>query len=167
MHPHSRTLLKELHKTLPMSATRARGNFKKELDRQAAERWRASARGQKMALIDKDLPSKKYGQLVAELSRRHANLLLQLRINHAPLQPYLARIGKASPPPARPAAKPQKPSRTTSSPALPTPCIALSISGLSATPAAPSAPSSTSPTLSARSSTTSTRQAASVVSLER
>ena len=48
-----------------------------------------------MASIDKTLPSKHYGQLIAGLSRRHANLLLQLRTNHVPLQAYLARIGKA------------------------------------------------------------------------
>ncbi|RPD60879.1 hypothetical protein L227DRAFT_464700, partial [Lentinus tigrinus ALCF2SS1-6] len=40
------------------------------------------------------LPSKKYGALVAALPRRHANLLIQLRTNHVPLQTYLARIGK-------------------------------------------------------------------------
>ena len=88
-------LPKDLRKTLPMSATRARGIFQAELDRRAAERWRTSERGRRLAEIDKTLPSKKYGQLIAGLSRRHANLLLQLRTNHVPLQTYLARIGKA------------------------------------------------------------------------
>ena len=87
-------LPKELRKPLPASVTRIRGTFKAELDRVAAERWRASARGRRLAEIDKTLPSKKYGQLIASLSRRHANLLFQLRTNHVPLQTYLARIGK-------------------------------------------------------------------------
>ena len=91
-------LPKELRKSLPMSTTRARGTFKAELDRRAAERWRTSERGRRMAEIDKSLPSKKYGQLIAGLSRRHANLLLQLRTNHVPLQSYLARIGKTPTP---------------------------------------------------------------------
>ena len=88
------SLPKELRKPLPMSTTRARGTFKAELDRRAAERWRTSERGRRLEAIDKSLPSKKYGQLIAGLSRRHANLLLQLRTNHVPLQTYLARIGK-------------------------------------------------------------------------
>ena len=87
-------LPKELRKTLPLSATRARGTFKAELDRLAADRWRKSERGRRLAAIDKSLPSKTYGQLIARLSRRHANLLLQLCTNHVPLQTYLARIGK-------------------------------------------------------------------------
>ena len=77
-----------------MSTTHARGNYKAELDRLAAERWRTSVRGRRFAEIDKSLPSKKYDALIAGLSRRHANLLLQLRTNHVPLQTYLARIGK-------------------------------------------------------------------------
>ena len=52
-------------------------------------------RGRRFAEIDKSLPSKKYDTLIAGLSRRHANLLLQLRTNHVPLQTYLAQIGKA------------------------------------------------------------------------
>ena len=87
-------LPKELRKPLPLSTTRARGAFKTELDRRAADRWRASERGRRLAEIGTSLPSKTYGQLIAGLSRRHANLLLQLRTNHVPLQAYLARIGK-------------------------------------------------------------------------
>ncbi|EIW59062.1 uncharacterized protein TRAVEDRAFT_122293 [Trametes versicolor FP-101664 SS1] len=42
------------------------------------------------------MPSKKYGALIADLPRRHANLLIQFRTNHVPLQAYMERIGKAS-----------------------------------------------------------------------
>ena len=38
-------LPKELRKTLPLSTTRARGTFKAELDRRAADQWRASEHG--------------------------------------------------------------------------------------------------------------------------
>ena len=44
--------------------------------------------------IDGSMPSQKYEKLIASLSRRHANLLLQLRTGHVPLNPYLERIGK-------------------------------------------------------------------------
>ena len=70
-------------------------HIKTELDRRAAYRWRTSERGRRLAEIDKSLPSKSYGQLISGLSRRHANLLSQLRTNHVPLQTYLARIGKS------------------------------------------------------------------------
>ena len=79
---------------LKSATPRARGNYKAELDRLAAERWRTSVRGRRFAEIDKSLPSKKYDALISGLSRRHANLLLQLRTNHVPLQTYLGRIGK-------------------------------------------------------------------------
>ena len=85
----------QLRKPLPLSATRARGTFKTVLDRRAADRWRSSIRGRRMADIDKTLPSKAYDELIRPLSRRHANLLFQLRANHVPLQTYLERIGKA------------------------------------------------------------------------
>lgn len=91
----TRHLPKSLRKTLPLSTTRARQNYKAELDRRASERWRTSTRGVRLAPVDKSLPSKNYGALVASLPRRHANLLMQFRTNHVPLQDYLARIGKA------------------------------------------------------------------------
>ena len=47
-----------------------------------------------MREIDGSLPSRKYETLIAPLSRRHANLLLQLRTGHIPLNTYLERIGK-------------------------------------------------------------------------
>lgn len=70
-------------------------NYNMELERRAAKRWRTSVRGVRMAEVDGTMPSKKYGALVAELPRRHANLLMQFRTNHVPLQSYLERIGKA------------------------------------------------------------------------
>ena len=88
-------LPKELRKTLPLSASRARQNFKQELERRARELWRTSRRGVRMAEIDGGLPSQKYEKLITPLSRRHANLLMQLRTGHIPLNTYLERIGKS------------------------------------------------------------------------
>lgn len=96
-HEHSsdpRQLPKSLRKPLPLSATRARQNFKAELERWAGVQWRTSVRSVRMAEVDAAMPLKKYGALIADLPRRHANLLLQFRTNHIPLQAYLARIGK-------------------------------------------------------------------------
>ncbi len=91
----TRLLPKSLRKPLPLSASRARQNFQHELDRRAGVRWRTSRRGVRMAEIDGAMPSKKYGALISELPRRHANLLMQFRTNHVPLQAYMKRIGKA------------------------------------------------------------------------
>ncbi|OSC98668.1 hypothetical protein PYCCODRAFT_1417243 [Trametes coccinea BRFM310] len=49
-----------------------------------------------MAEIDPALPSKHFDELLSPLPRRHANLLLQLRTGHVPLQTYFARIGKTA-----------------------------------------------------------------------
>lgn len=91
----TRQLPKSLRKMLPLSSSRARQNFKDELDRRPGVRWRTSGRGVRMAEVDGAMPSKKYGALISTLPRRHANLLVQFRTNHVPLQAYLARIGKA------------------------------------------------------------------------
>lgn len=95
-----------------------------------------SERGRRLAEADKSLPSKNYGQLIAGLSRRHANLLLQLRTNHVPSQTHLARIGKAltsTRPTCREAPETVAHSLTTSSPAPRIPCIAQFTSVPSAT----------------------------------
>ncbi|KAI8970558.1 hypothetical protein BD414DRAFT_427761 [Trametes punicea] len=42
------------------------------------------------------MPSKLFDGLTANIPRRHANLLIQFRTNHVPLQTYLHRIGKAA-----------------------------------------------------------------------
>ncbi|KAL7284522.1 hypothetical protein ACG7TL_001813 [Trametes sanguinea] len=87
-----------LRKPLPLSVSKARQTFKAHLRQQAAERWRTSPRGLRMAEIDQALPSKRFDELVCSLPRRHANLLLQLRVGHIPLQVYFARIGKTASP---------------------------------------------------------------------
>ncbi|KAL7280517.1 hypothetical protein ACG7TL_005449 [Trametes sanguinea] len=88
-------LPRRLRTPLPSSTSRAGQNFNTELERKAVERWRTSRRGIRMMEIDNKLPSKNFAALTQRLPRRHANLLLQLRTNHVPLQTYLHRIGKA------------------------------------------------------------------------
>ncbi|KAI0363579.1 hypothetical protein BV20DRAFT_926390, partial [Pilatotrama ljubarskyi] len=54
-------LPRPLRTMLPLSATRARQNFKAEVQGRAAERWRTSLRGQHMAVeVDGSMPSKKF-----------------------------------------------------------------------------------------------------------
>lgn len=88
-------LPKELRRPLPLSVSRARQNFAQELDHRASDRWRTSRRGLRMVEIDKGLPSRKYAEHIAHLSHQHANVLLQLRTGHVPLQTYFEHIGKA------------------------------------------------------------------------
>ncbi|CDO75057.1 hypothetical protein BN946_scf184757.g12 [Trametes cinnabarina] len=92
----SAELPRALRKPLPLSVSKARQNFKAHLNAKAAERWRTSVRGMRVAEIDPSLPSKKFDELLVSLPRRHANLLLQLRLGHVPLQTYFARISKAA-----------------------------------------------------------------------
>lgn len=87
-------LPKELRHPLPLSISRARQNYATELTRRAAARWQDSRRGRWMAEIDSNLPSQKYAEKISHLSRRHANLLLQLRTGHVPLETYLEQTGK-------------------------------------------------------------------------
>ncbi|OJT07833.1 hypothetical protein TRAPUB_1235 [Trametes pubescens] len=89
-----RQLPESLRTPLPLSTSRARQNYKLELNRRAGVQWRTSVRGVRMAEVDGAMPSKRYGALISALPRRHANLLIQFRTNHVPLQAYFARTEK-------------------------------------------------------------------------
>jgi hypothetical protein len=52
----------------------------------------------KMKEIDDSMPSKRYAKLVAELPRKKASLIMQLRSGHIPLQAHLFRIAWAEAP---------------------------------------------------------------------
>ncbi|CDO74895.1 hypothetical protein BN946_scf184988.g2 [Trametes cinnabarina] len=88
-------LPRSLRKGLPQSSSRLRQSFKTELEQCAAQRWRASHHGTRMADINGAMPSKAFDKLTADIPRRHANLLIQFRTNHVPLQSYLHRFGRA------------------------------------------------------------------------
>ncbi|KAL1938254.1 hypothetical protein VTO73DRAFT_11898 [Trametes versicolor] len=87
-----------------------------------------------MAEVDRTLPSKKYDDLIAALPRRHANLLVQLRTNHIPLQAYLARIGKTDSATCPTCAGHPRQSNTSCSPVPRTRCTAPCTSPPSASP---------------------------------
>ncbi|KAI0364125.1 hypothetical protein BV20DRAFT_924784, partial [Pilatotrama ljubarskyi] len=59
-----RQLPRSLWGPLPQSATRSRQNFASKLSARAAEGWRTSGRGIRLAKIDRSLPSKKYAALI-------------------------------------------------------------------------------------------------------
>ncbi|CDO75099.1 hypothetical protein BN946_scf185010.g24 [Trametes cinnabarina] len=88
-------LPRSLRKPLPQSLSRLRQSFKADLEQRAAQRWRTSYRGTRMAEVDSSMPSKEFDALLEGIPRRHANLLVQFRTNHVPLQSYLHRFGRA------------------------------------------------------------------------
>ena len=90
-----RLLPPPLRRELPVSLPKAKQVYNKKLEAQAAERWRASKRGEKMRRVDSTLPSSRFQKLVASLPRRNVSLLIQLRTGHAPLNHHLHTIGRA------------------------------------------------------------------------
>lgn len=74
------SLPKYLRKTLPRSAAKAKQMMKAQAKREAAETWKKSPRYAKLSAIDTTLPSAKYLQLTADIPRKHAALLMQLRM---------------------------------------------------------------------------------------
>ncbi|RPD63611.1 hypothetical protein L227DRAFT_476283, partial [Lentinus tigrinus ALCF2SS1-6] len=89
------TLPAGLRKSLSCSATAAKRAHLARLRREAAETWRASKRGRRLAAIDPSLPSTKFLKRTETLPRRHTAALIQLRSGHAPLYKHLNRIQRA------------------------------------------------------------------------
>jgi len=60
-------------------------------------KWKDSERGKKARSLDPSSPSKKFLNAIShpELSRDAASRVAQFRLNHAPVNQYLKRIGKA------------------------------------------------------------------------
>ena len=81
----SRSLPSALRRTLPVSLHKAKQVYNKALEIQAAERWRASKRGQKMRQVDSALPSSRFPKLAAQ---------------HLAADPITHRTYPAEPPPA-------------------------------------------------------------------
>lgn len=90
------SLPKYLRKTLPRSAAKAKQMMKAQAKREAEEAWKKSPRYAKLNTIDNTLPSAKFLQLTADIPRKHAALLIQLRTGHAPLKKHLHRIKRAT-----------------------------------------------------------------------
>jgi ribonuclease HI len=84
--------------TLPASISARKQAYKMALHRQWRKDWSSSPRYAKMSRIDPSLPSNKYKQIIAELSRAQSSLIIQLRSGHIPLNAYLHRISKRDSP---------------------------------------------------------------------
>ena len=81
-----------LWKAIPHSKQAFARTVLTKLKRRADTAWRESPRCKKFKDIDDSMPSKKYMELIAGLSRRKASLLIQLRSGHVPLSAHLHRI---------------------------------------------------------------------------
>jgi ribonuclease HI len=87
-----------LRKTLPHSRSAAKWAFGETLKHNAQKLWQKSPRYTKMKKTDPTTPSNKYLKLIANLPRKLASILSQLRTGHTPLAKHLHRIGKVDSP---------------------------------------------------------------------
>jgi ribonuclease HI len=87
-----------LRKALPRGKAAMWRAAKEELVRRASAMWKESPRYERMAKIDKALPSKGFMKLVEGLPRKKASLLFQLRSGHVPLRAHLYRIKREESP---------------------------------------------------------------------
>jgi len=87
-----------LQKPLPKSKSAVRQTYHRKLKRTAVKQWQQSPRYHRMKAIDPTLPSSAFHKLTAELSRKQAALLIQLRSGHVPLAKHLHCIGKTESP---------------------------------------------------------------------
>ncbi|KAI5982962.1 hypothetical protein EDD15DRAFT_2179812, partial [Pisolithus albus] len=60
--------------------------------------WKHSPRHPRMSNIDPSLPSKSFLKLAGSLHKKQAGLLIQLRINHIPLNQHLHHINRSDTP---------------------------------------------------------------------
>ena len=87
-----------LRKKLPLSISALRQDNLSKLKRRWQRRWRSSERENLLQSIDNSALSKKYSRLIADLDRRQASLLFQLRSGHIGLNHHLFRIRKSESP---------------------------------------------------------------------
>ena len=87
-----------LHKSLPMSASRAKQNWKTHIKEQTQQRWARSPRHRKMQQVAPNLSGKTFATLTDTLSRKQAALLFQLRTGHVGLNKHLHIITRADSP---------------------------------------------------------------------
>jgi hypothetical protein len=87
-----------LRKGLPRGRAAMQRAIQETLKARAEKVWQQSPRYGRMKGIDESMPSKKFAKLAAELPRKKASLLIQLRSGHVPLQAHLHRITRADSP---------------------------------------------------------------------
>lgn len=87
-----------LQHPLPASTSAVRRAYEETIKRDAASHLAKSSRYRRLRAIDSSVPSPHFRKLTAELTRKQASLLIQLRTGHIPLNHHLARIGKVNSP---------------------------------------------------------------------
>ena len=92
------TLPAMLRKPLPISASAARRTLDETNIHAAAAHLAGLKRYPRLRSIDASVPSSQFRKLTANLTRKQASLLVQLRTGHAPLNQHLARMGVAESP---------------------------------------------------------------------
>ena len=87
-------LPKYLRRPLTINPSAVQQNFDVKTKQEWKDIWRSSERGQKITKIDKNSPSVHLLRTIskADLSRRSASLITQLRLQHIPLNAYLKRF---------------------------------------------------------------------------
>ncbi|KAH7907488.1 hypothetical protein BJ138DRAFT_496541 [Hygrophoropsis aurantiaca] len=75
---------------LPISKSALKQQFNSTLKKEAAKVIRASPRFNQLSKIDDQMKFSSFSKLVANLPRRSASLLFQLRSNHVPLNKHLS-----------------------------------------------------------------------------
>jgi hypothetical protein len=83
---------------LPISRAAEIQRHDAELKRQARAIFAKSPRASFTHEIDPTMPSAAFARITKDMTRRHASLLIQLRIGHVALNKYMHKIGKTSSP---------------------------------------------------------------------
>ena len=94
--PH--TLPSFLRNPLPASSSATKRAFNESIKHDAAEFLAKSKCYSQLRTIDASVPSVRFCKLTAELTRKQASLLVQLRTGHIPLNHHLAQIGTVQSP---------------------------------------------------------------------
>lgn len=81
-----------LRRPLLISRSAHRQTLKRETTDTYQREFRQSPRFQRVSRFDPSMPSNKFRKLTAELPRRFASILTQLRTGHIPLQAYLHKF---------------------------------------------------------------------------
>jgi len=77
---------------LPQNASAIKQQFHEELQKRWLVHWRNSPRYEKVRRLNPQFPPKVYFTAHDKLNRRAANLIMQIRTQHIPLNKYLHRI---------------------------------------------------------------------------
>lgn len=91
-------LPKQFKKVLPYSASALKTAFMSQLKKKTMELLTTSPRYTRLLETDPSIPSANYQKIMADLPRKHASIITQLRTGHIPLMKHLHRINKAESP---------------------------------------------------------------------